>query len=91
MYPRLKIGKRLLRDDVGDIHLRYNIGIYAITCPGGRVIAGPSTGSYWRYSKENFHELDRDGGIWWGENTDNIPAIKRFLSEVKAGAVPQSL
>ena len=77
----------------GDLSARnyYSKGTYSITCPGGRIIEGPPTGSYWRYSEENFKELDRDGRIWWGEDKNNIPAIKRFLSEVKAGAVPQTL
>ncbi len=77
----------------GDLSARnyYSKGTYQITCPGGRKIQGPPTGSYWRYSEENFQELDRDGRIWWGEDKNNIPAIKRFLSEVKAGTVPQTL
>jgi adenine-specific DNA-methyltransferase len=35
--------------------------------------------------------LDRDNRIWWGTDGNNVPAIKRFLSEVKAGRVPQTL
>jgi len=29
--------------------------------------------------------------VWWGESGDNRPRLKRFLSEVKEGAVPQTL
>ncbi|MDQ6702790.1 MAG: site-specific DNA-methyltransferase [Pseudomonadota bacterium] len=36
-------------------------------------------------------ELDADGRVWWGENKDNVPRLKRFLSEVKQGVVPQTL
>ncbi len=77
----------------GDLSARnfYSEGTYSITCPSGRVIAGPPRGSYWRYKKQRFDELDRDGRIWWGESGSNIPAIKRFLSETKAGVVPQTL
>lgn len=69
----------------------YSRGTYAITCPSGRLITAPPTGSYWRYSEENFKQLDAEGRIWWGRNGDSIPQIKRFLSEVKAGIVPQTL
>ena len=69
----------------------YGEGTYPITCPSGREISGPPTGNYWRVSSAKFKELDADGRIWWGENGDNIPAIKRFLSEVQDGVVPQTL
>ncbi len=68
----------------------YSKGTYSITCPGGRVIEGPPAGSYWRVSEEKFWELDRDNRIWWGEDGNNVPAPKIFLSEVKAGRVPQT-
>lgn len=42
-------------------------------------------------SEPRFKELDRDHRIWWGEKGNNIPAIKRFLSKVKQGVVPQTL
>lgn len=35
--------------------------------------------------------MDDDKRIWWGHDGNNVPAIKRFLSEVKAGRVPQTL
>jgi len=35
--------------------------------------------------------LDRDNRIWRGTDGNNVPAIKRFLSEVKDGRVPQTL
>lgn len=69
----------------------YSKGTYSITCPNGRVISGPPAGSYWRVSEEKFRELNKDGRIWWGESGGNVPAPKIFLSEVKAGRVPQTL
>jgi adenine-specific DNA-methyltransferase len=68
----------------------YSKGTYTIQCPGGRIIQGPPSGSYWRVSEEKFWTMDRDGRIWWGEDGNNIPAPKIFLSEVKAGRVPQT-
>ncbi|MGH8593582.1 MAG: site-specific DNA-methyltransferase [Gammaproteobacteria bacterium] len=76
----------------GDLSARnyYSEGTYAITCPSGRLIEGPPPGTYWRVSKEKFLRLDRDKRIWWGRDGNNVPAIKRFLSEVKQGRVPQT-
>ncbi|GAA0439897.1 hypothetical protein Aca07nite_48340 [Actinoplanes capillaceus] len=70
---------------------RYDAGVYPITTPSGRVIDGPPRGSYWRISRQRFDELDADGRIWWGADGDNVPAVKRFLSEVAAGRTPQTL
>jgi adenine-specific DNA-methyltransferase len=68
---------------------RYDLGIYAITTPTGRVIDGPPPGSYWRVSRARFDEFDADGRIWWGDGTVR-PGIKRFLSEVRDGVIPQT-
>lgn len=70
---------------------RYDAGLYAIQCPSGRVIDGPPRGSYWRLSEENFKNLDKDNRIWWGKDGDNMPRLKRFLSEVKQGRTPQTI
>lgn len=68
----------------------YSLGTYPITTPGGRVIEGPPAGRYWAISKERLEALDADGRIWWGKDGKNVPALKRFLSEVKQGRVPQT-
>lgn len=68
----------------------YSQGIYPITTPSGRVIDAPPGGNYWRVSKEKLAKLDKDNRIWWGKKGDAIPQIKRFLSEVKQGIVPQT-
>lgn len=77
----------------GDISARnyYGEGTYPITCPSGRKISGPPSGTYWRVSRPKFDELDADNRIWWGSDGNNVPALKRFLSEVKDGRVPQTL
>lgn len=77
----------------GDLSARnyYSEGLYPISCPSGRVIDGPPGGNYWRVKESKFKEMDRDRRIWWGEDGDNIPSIKRFISEVKSGRVPQTL
>lgn len=77
----------------GDLAARnfYGEGRYPIKCPSGRVIDGPPAGSYWRVSQSKFQELDIDKRIWWGKDGNNTPRLKRFLSEVKQGVVPQTL
>lgn len=77
----------------GDLSARnfYSLGTYTITCPSGRIIDGPPNGMFWRVSQEKLKALDEDGRIWWGRDGNNVPAIKRFLAEVKQGLVPQTL
>lgn len=58
--------------------------IYEITTPSGRKVL-PSAGNSWRLSKETFEEYLKDNRIWFGAEGNNVPAIKRFLSEVKDG------
>jgi adenine-specific DNA-methyltransferase len=69
----------------------YSLGIYPITTPSGRVIDGPPAGSYWRVSAEKFRQLDADNRIWWGKDGSNRPGVKRFLTEIREGVVPQTL
>ena len=69
----------------------YSQGVYGIECPSGRKIEGPPPGRYWILSKENFHRFERENRIWWGEGKNQVPAIKRFLSEVKEGLVPETI
>lgn len=69
----------------------YSLGTYAIVCPSGRVISGPPKGTYWRVSKDTFDDLVDDHRIWWGADGGNVPRLKRFLSEVKEGVVPQTI
>jgi adenine-specific DNA-methyltransferase len=77
----------------GDLSARnyYSVGTYSIKTPSGRLIAGPPKGMYWRVSKEKFEELDRENRIWWGSVGNNQPRLKRFLSDVMEGIVPQTI
>ena len=63
---------------------------YPITTPAGRVV-NPPKGSCWRLSKESFARAVADNRIWFGADGNNVPRIKRFLSEVKDGLVPTSI
>ena len=64
--------------------------IYPITTPSGR-ICFPPEGYSWRLSKERLQEYIADNRIWFGPNGNNVPSIKRFLSEVKDGVTPMTL
>ena len=77
----------------GDLSARnpYSAGIYPVETPSGRVIPGPPRGMYWRVSHEKLLELDKDNRIWWGAKKNNVPRLKRFLSEVMKGIVPQTI
>jgi len=66
----------------------YSKGMYKIECPGGRIIDGPSSGTYWRLAEGKFWKLDKDNRVWWGKDKNGIPRIKKFLSEAKSGVVP---
>lgn len=68
----------------------YSKGQYEVESRTGKKHSNPK-GTYWRFAKEKFLELDNDNRIWWGESGDNVPRLKRFLSEVKQGIVPQTL
>ena len=69
----------------------YSAGSYSVTSPSGRVTEGPPKGRYWTISKDKFLEFDRDKRIWWGAKGTNQPRLKRFLSEVRDGIVPQTI
>ncbi|WQY61043.1 site-specific DNA-methyltransferase [Helicobacter pylori] len=63
---------------------------YPITTPSGKVVTPPK-GRCWMTSKENFQKLVDDNRIYFGRNGDNVPSLKRFLSEVKQGATPLTI
>ena len=60
---------------------------YPITVPSGRIVIPPA-GKCWRYSRARFAELVNDNRIWFGKTGNNVPSIKRFLTEVKQGITP---
>ena len=63
---------------------------YPIKTPSGRIV-NPPGGSCWRFSPKEFQRRVKDNRIWFGENGNNVPRIKRFLSEVQKGIVPVTL
>ena len=64
--------------------------IYEIITPSGRKVFPPS-GRSWVLSKIKFEEYLSDNRIWFGEKGNNVPSIKRFLSEVTEGVISQTV
>ena len=64
--------------------------VYEIITPSGRKCMPPK-GRCWLYTKERYEEMVADNRIWFGEDGNNIPSPKRFLSEVKQGLTPMTI
>jgi adenine-specific DNA-methyltransferase len=76
----------------GDLSVKtYNAGTdYPITTPSGRVV-NPPKGYCWRVSKIKLAEMIEGNRIWFGPKGDGVPAIKRFLTDVKQGVTPMTI
>lgn len=76
----------------GDLSVKtYNANTdYPITTPSGRVV-NPPNGACWRVSRERFEELVQDNRIYFGADGNNVPRLKRFLSELQEGMTPTTL
>ncbi|WP_243455941.1 site-specific DNA-methyltransferase [Sphingosinicella sp. BN140058] len=61
---------------------------YSIETPSGRVVS-PATGTCWRFTRERLDELIADGRIDFGTG-NKMPRLKRFLSEIDPGLVPDT-
>lgn len=63
---------------------------FTVTTPSGRLV-DPPAGRCWLYTEERFAEMIADNRIWFGADGANVPRVKSFLSEVRAGLVPSTL
>lgn len=64
---------------------------YPITLPSGRVVETP-TGRCWSLSKNAFLDRLQDNRIYFGADSNSVPQIKYFLTELKFdGMAPQSI
>jgi len=64
--------------------------IYDLTTPSGRKLR-PAKGRCWYYTEEKMQEAIADNRIWFGISGNNVPAVKRFLSEVKQGVTEKTI
>lgn len=61
-------------------------------------IINPITGKHvkntkkaWKYAEETHKSHTKEDRLWWGVNgTNSVPALKKFLSEVKDGMIPHN-
>jgi adenine-specific DNA-methyltransferase len=65
-------------------------GVFSIKSLNGK-IHNPPAGRCWRYSLNKVEELLNDGRVWFGMDGNGVPRIKRFLTEMPDGIVPQNL
>ena len=63
---------------------------YELTAPNGKKHNLPN-GRCWVYTEEVFQKMVADNRIWFGADGNNVPAVKRFLSEVKQGTACQTI
>ena len=63
---------------------------YVLKAPNGKEHHLPS-GRCWLYTEKVMAEMIADNRIWFGEDGNNVPAIKRFLSDVKRGVACQTI
>ena len=69
----------------------YNVNSdYPITLPSGRIVNPPGS-RCWVTSREKFEKLIIDNRIWFGKTGNNVPSLKKFLSEVKDGSVSKTI
>ncbi len=60
---------------------------FTVTLPSGRALSPPK-GRSWGLAEKTFLELRQDNRIWFGQSGDNVPRIKKFLSESDGQVVP---
>lgn len=64
--------------------------LYKITTPSGREVYPPQ-GRCWVLTEVRYQEFLADNRIWFGENGEAVPSVKKFLSEVKDGMTPMTV
>jgi adenine-specific DNA-methyltransferase len=62
---------------------------FTIVSPAGNSFYPPS-GRCWVYTEPRYEELLADNRVWFGVDGTASPRVKRFLSEVQAGVVPET-
>ena len=59
---------------------------FDVVLPSGRTI-GPPKGRSWGLAEKTFYDLRSNNRIWFGKSGDNVPRIKKFLSESEGQVV----
>lgn len=64
--------------------------IYELCAPNGKTYLPPQ-GRCWYYPKEKMMQAIEEGKIFFGQDGQGAPQLKRYLSEVKQGTVAMTL
>lgn len=64
--------------------------IYEIVTPVGNKFLPPK-GRSWQFGIGRYRELVKENRIWFGKDGQNVPRIKKFISDVKGGVVPKTI
>ena len=63
---------------------------YMIVSPTGKK-HNPPKGRCWIYNQDRMEEEIRNNNVWFGEDGNKVPRLKKFLKESKTGVVPETL
>lgn len=63
---------------------------YELVSPNGK-IHNPPKGRCWVYNKDKMNDLIKDGRIWFGNEGNGVPRLKKFLSESEIKITPDTL
>jgi adenine-specific DNA-methyltransferase len=64
--------------------------VYTIISPIGKKWT-PQPGTSWRHPEVEMLEMIENKEIWFGEDGNNMPRRKKFLTDVQKGRVPETL
>ena len=64
--------------------------VYTVTFPNG-VTWTPPSGTFPKFSKANLLSLYKEGSLYFGEKGENVPRLKKYLSDVMQGMVSNSI
>lgn len=64
--------------------------VYSITFPNG-ISWQPPSGTFPKFSQSQLLEMYHDNRLYFGKRGNNVPRLKKYLSEVKQGMVSNSI
>lgn len=62
---------------------------FRVTLPSGREVV-PPRGVYWRFTPDSLARARAEGRVYFGNDGDGMPIIKRYLTDVQDGVVPRT-
>ncbi len=63
---------------------------YVLKAPNGKEHQ-LTPGRCWVYTEDVMNKMIAENRVWFGSDGNNVPALKRFLTDVRDGIVPQTL